>query len=134
MIQVFHLSAPGCSKRAVKIRELTSSEVDQCRIDSAKMLGADSTNAEYGIGQQREMNHRAIVAVSKTPLTSQNEVVSTEWTPLTPLLLAEGACSYDKIFTAKDDSILSAIIKKMHVASMDDIDSIVGKALTVSED
>lgn len=134
MIQLFFLGAPGCSKRAVKIRELTSQEVDQCRIDSAKMVGVDATNAEYGIGQQREMNHRAIVAVSKTPIASRDAAVSTEWTPLTPALLAEGALAYDKLFTAKDDHILSMIIKKMHVASQDEIEDIVGKALTVSED
>lgn len=134
MIQVFFLGAPGCSKRAVKIRELSAQEMDQCRIDSAKMVGSDATNAEYGIGQQREMNHRAIVSVSKSTLASQNEAVSTEWTPLTPALLAEGSLAYDKLFTAKDDSILSAIVKKMHIASMEEIDSIVGKALMVSED
>ena len=139
MTQIFLLNAKGCSGRAVKIRELSASEVDQCAINASKAINGEATNAEYVIEKHRAMNHMALVGVTtRTSMKTLDEVLAvpeSEWTPLTQLVLESGGpLSFGALFNAKDDAVISGIIQRLHLVSAEDIDAIMGKALEVSED
>lgn len=138
MTQIFLLNAKGCSGRAIKLRELSASEVDQCSINASKTISESSTNAEYVVAKHRSLNYLALVGVTtKGKLKTLEEVLAlpaSDWAPLTQLVLESGGpLSFASLFNAKDDAVISGIVQRMHLVSAEDIEAIMGKALDVSE-
>jgi hypothetical protein len=138
MMQVLLLNAKQCSGRGVKFKTLTPAERDRVSVVAAQCIGKDATNLEYSVKQTQELVQRCIVAVTaKDGYTDMDQMLDegTEWTNVQQADLCNqlGPLFFAKLFTAKDDDILSRIITSLHVASKDEVDAIVGKALTVSE-
>ena len=139
MTDIYLLNGRGCSGRAVKIRELSAEEVDKCAINASKIMGDGATNAEYGITKHREMNFAAVVGVTTIGnFKTLDEVLAagpSAWAKLSPLILEQsGPLSYASLFRAKDDAVISGIVQRLHFVSGEDIEAIMGKALSVSED
>lgn len=137
MEQIFLLNIKGCSGRAVKIREMSAEEVDQCQINASKLGGPDATNAEFGVARHREMNFSAVVGVTTAGgYKTLDEVLAageSAWTKVNHLMLEQGPFCYSTLFKAKDDMLISNIVQKIHTVTAAEIEAIMGKALTVSE-
>ena len=140
MSYLFHLSGYASSGRGVKVRQLNPTEVDAAGVEAARSVGKDCLNVEYNQAKAKELVERMLVAVTKaTGLKSMDEVKAlpaSEWVPLTQAKLndPEGEYRFNKIFTARDDGLLCGITSRLHIARVDEVEAIMGKALMVSED
>ncbi len=67
-------------------------------------------------------------------LPDQDGVQAASWKPvgLSELELDSSPYAYDKVFTAKDDSVLSHLFRQWHEAGPAEVAAILGKALMVS--
>ena len=139
MMQVLLLNAKQCSGRGVKIKTLAPEERDRVSVVAAQLIGKDATNLEYSVAQTQELVKRCLVAVTKSAgFTTMDQLLEggTEWVKVQQADLENqlGPLTFAKLFTAKDDDILTRIVTSLHVASKDEVDAIAGKALMVSED
>ena len=132
------LNAKRCSGRGVKIRTLSPDERDRASIVAAKVAGKDAQIIEFSTAQLKEFVTLSVVEVTKqSGFKTMDDLMKpdVEWIKVTPAEFAfEGPLKYSKLFNAKDDDILGHVVNSLLVASRDEVEDIVGKALMVSED
>ena len=118
---IYLLNAPGCSGRAVKIRELSSDEVDKCAVMASKTLTSDATNMEFSLAKHGQMNRRAVVGVTEAggfKAISDVPLDQICWHVLTQQELElPGKYAYTSLFNAKDDAVISGITQRLHTIS-----------------
>lgn len=121
------------SGRGVRYRMLSPEERDEVLFKSAKLAGDVNDRQKLAVFTAREGVKSMLVAVTKQRgLRSLN---SADWHKVTmESLTLPGEWEYNKIFTAKDDEILSGIYMKLHNASREEVEMIAGKAQKVSMD
>lgn len=128
-------TTPGCSGRAVRLRELSPTEKDKIAETAAKSVGKEGSMIEYRNEEIRQGLFKMLVGVTKTKgLTKVDDVLALkpeDW--FTPTLEQLNMGSYDDLFTPKDDMILSSIYRRQNEISREEIEDIVGKAMPVSE-
>jgi len=99
------------------------------------MAGEQATGIEYGALLNRELIKRTIVSVTKTAgLKTADEVLQlppADWH--SPSMGELETSAIDELFTAKDFTILNAIMQQIYDASADEVEDIMGGALPVSE-
>lgn len=122
------------SGRGVRVVELYPSEKDESERLAAREVGKDATLGDLTLSAMRRGVNRMIkfVTVDKGHKKPEDLLDSAvKWKEVT---LADLDDSYDEFFTAKDDSVLCYLYRKLHSVSSDDIDAIVGKEQMVSAD
>lgn len=123
----------------IRYKLLGPSERDQVMRKAAQVAGPDASPQAFGMAQMREGVKAMLVAVTaKGDLTSYDQLATEKWVDLDLEKLAGmssgGDLSYDRLFTAKDDELLCSIYSRLHTASRDEVEQIVGKAQRVSMD
>lgn len=126
----FHLNAPACSGRGVRIKLLSPDETNQLMLDAAKILGSEGTmvelkKLEWSMGVRQMI---CSVTVQKGLKDVMGEDVS--WKDYDRQLMDQ---EYKKLFGPKDDAILQALYRQYHEVSQAEVDAIAGKALPVLE-
>lgn len=141
-----YLSLDGCSGRAVRYRVLTPSERDAVLLKAAQLTAGNGNVAPSGavagvqlrLAETREALKAMVVSVTD-PVTAQDLPTAT-WRKVSPMdLEMPGPLQFDRVgdlglFTAKDDAILGAAYRRHHDISAAEVELIVGKAVSVSED
>ena len=129
------LNKPNCSGRGVCLKAIGPDGRQAASVDAGKLAGPEATSVEYGALLNRELLKRSIVAVTKTDgLKTRDEVLQLppeDWSSPSIGELETGAI--DELFTAKDFTILNAILQQLYDASKSEVDDIMGEALPVSE-
>jgi|ERR1041385_4699221 hypothetical protein len=119
------------SGRGVRVVELTATEKDAVTLDAAKQVGKDASVADFRVTEIHYGVSRMIKQVSDKKYDTMEALLAPDvkWKDTDPGDLED---NYDKYFTAKDDAVLSAIYRKLHEVSADEIEAIAGKALPIS--
>lgn len=125
----FHLNAPACSGRGVRVRMLSPDEANKVMADAARLVGPEASiielkKTEWSLGVKAMLTE---YTVEKNLPDLMKEGV--QWRKVDRVFLDE---NYSKIFGAKDDAILQAIYRQFHEVSEKDIEAVVSKALPVS--
>lgn len=116
----------------IGVVELFPSEKDKLTKDLAHTIGKDASVLDFRVSEMREGVLSMLKFYTKAKFKKPEDLLSLtekDWVEVDKLSLED---SYDKVFTAKDDAVLCAIYKRLHEVSLDEIESIVGKARTVS--
>ena len=126
-VEQYHLKGPRHSGRAVRLKELSSSDVNENLTQAAKLVSKDASvlelrKAEYRLGIQR-----FVVEISDACADPLDPTV--KWKKVDPASFTEGL---DSFFTAKDVQILEALYREYHEVSQQSLDDIMGKAIPVS--
>lgn len=133
-----NLIAKGCSGRGIRFKLLNPLERDQASIDAAKVSGKNASNLQYALFEVRELINKSIVSVTKKGgYKLDSDIMAlpdTEWEKVTQFNLEDPGCpfEYNKLFTPKEDSIIAMYIKSLYSPTQEDIDSILGKAVTIA--
>lgn len=122
------------SGRGVRLTELSPTEKDESERSVARELGKDAAFGDFTLSAIRAGIVRMVRFVSKDKGYKKPEELLDSKVSWVEVDLGDMDENYDKYFSAKDDSVLSHIYRKLHVASMDDIEAIVGKEQMVSTD
>ena|ERR1051325_1331431 len=128
MIQVV-LSAAHCSGRGVRLALLSPDECDRVMLMAAKELGESGTMLELRKKEARDGVCVMVKAVTKETNLDQESVLKATWVEVTPAVLSDPE-QFTKYFNAKDAVILDNLYRRYHEASVDEIDKIMGKALS----
>lgn len=134
----FLLNAKGCSGRGVRLRDIDPDMRDRISVDTAKLVGKDATVAEYGVAEARQLVVASISAVTKGAVKDADALVAlpeSEWIPLDPQKLdadPTSATHYRNLFSAKEDSVISGIVRRVNTATADEVEAIMGKAIPLS--
>ncbi len=123
----------------MRIRSLTPSQRDRITEKSAKLIGKDGTPVEFRVTEIREGVKSCIYEVTKQSGLIEDGALMAEgieWVKVDLGMLSddEGVYSYDKLFTSKDDVILSAIYRRENEATEAEVQAITLKVLPVSAD
>ena len=129
------LNRKNCSGRGVRLKAVGPNAVQAAQIDTGKLVDEKATNAEYGALLHRELLKRSLVAVTEqSGLTTQDELLKVPPAGWKSHTIGEYEVGkLDELFTARDYTILIAIVRQIYDASQEDVDSIMGGALPVSE-
>lgn len=129
------LNRKNCSGRGVRLKAVGPSSMEAAQIDTAKLVDEKATNAEYSALLNRELLKRSIVSVTEASgLKTQAELLKVAPTSWKSHTIGEYEIGkLDELFTARDYTILIAIMRQIYDASQEDVDSIMGGALPVSE-
>lgn len=127
---LLHLKGLHCSGRAVKFQPLDPDERDAILLLAAKEVGADGTMIDLKRMEWKYGVHKMIKQVSVEPVDGDPNDPSVKWKKHTPETMDQ---EYSKLFTAKDHALLTAAFRVYHEVSDQEVNAIVGKALTVSE-
>jgi hypothetical protein len=122
---------PQHSGRGVRFVLLSPADRDQALVSAALLSGDDKT--KLAIFRQREGVRRMLRAVTKKTGVTDEELLDpgTEWISVSHQKLEE---DYDKLFTTRDDEILSWIYREYHEPNQKDVDAIAKKVRTVCVD
>lgn len=122
------------SGRGVRIRMIDPDEKDRAATNAAQTLGKDATGAEYSAAVERQILLTAIVAVTRESRLDEKTVMTAVWEPMdfAKLELEGSEWQYKRLFTAKDDSLLISISRRMHGATGEEVDAILGEAIPIS--
>ena len=130
-MDIFQVILP--SGYGVRFRLLTPHEHDDTLVDAARITGKDAIPSEIRTVQMREAVKRMLVARTKSPLKSADELATCVWTPLnTKDLEMDGTLHFDKLFGAKDAEALLHLFRTYHELTSKEAEDIVGKVQPVS--
>ncbi len=123
------------SGRGVRIRMIDPTEKDRAASNAASRMTKESTGMEYNAAVEREILLQAIMAVTKETKLNKETVMTATWEPLdfAKLELDASDFQYKKLFTGKDDSLLISISRRMHGATGEEVDAILGEAIPISD-
>lgn len=123
------------SRRGVRMRMIDPDEKDRAATNAAKAMGKEATGAEYNGAVERQILLSAIVAVTREGGLDSQSVMTSAWEPMdfAKLELEGSDYQYKRIFTAKDDSLLIAISRRMHGATGEEVEEILGEAIPISD-
>lgn len=136
---LIHLSAKGCSGRAVRLRDLDPDERDKIAIDTATEVGKDANVAQYSVTEARNLINASLTGVTKGTVKDADALVKlpeSEWLALDAQKLSQDPSAptyYAKLFSPKEDSIIAGVVRRRNTATTDEIDSILGKAMATVE-
>lgn len=132
----FLLDGKNCSRRGVRMKAIGPTAREDASLSVAREMPSGATAIEYSIRLQTELLKRSMVAVTKQESIPDSDALlalpETAWTPLNLQILADEKTSLDAFFTAKDFLILKGITGQMYDVEAKDVDTIMGKALTLS--
>lgn len=128
------LNKPGCTGRAVRVRELEATQVEDAADFAAKQTDADTTSMKMQQLEIREGLRRWILGVSKTGgLTpeSAKKLTDDDFITLNLSLLSQpGEKNYDSLFTSsREHAILARAYRKIHGSNEAEVEDILGKAM-----
>lgn len=117
------------------MRMIDPDEKDRAATNAAKAMGKEATGAEYNGAVERQILLSAIVAVTREGGLDSQSVMTSAWEPMdfAKLELEGSDYQYKRIFTAKDDSLLIAISRRMHGATGEEVEEILGEAIPISD-
>lgn len=131
------LSLPNCSGRAVRLRAIGPEARNQASLEASRLV--DDTSDHQAMGQtfNNELLKRTIVAVTKkTGLQTQDQALQlseADWLKTGPQEFeTDPERSFDALFTARDIAVLNAIAMRLYHVADEDVDAIMGKALSIS--
>ena len=126
-MQQLHLNAKRCSGRGVRIRQLSPAQLDSIVLNAAKLLDPGATMLELRQASMRDGINAMIVEYTEEEHLA--DLGSANWKKASLEFLND---NYSKLFTSKDDKILSAVYREYHEAEESEIRDIMGKALDVA--
>lgn len=131
------LNKAGCSGRAVRVRELEATQVEEAADIAAKQTDAETTSMKMQQLEIREGLRRWIVGVSKKGSLTEADVeklTDDDFITLNLSILSQaGEKSYEALFpSARDHAILARAYKKIHGSNEAEVEDILGKARAVS--
>lgn len=123
------------SRRGVRIRMIDPHEKARAATNAAALMGKDATGMEYQAEVERQILLTALVAVTKEKGLDAESVMNAKWEDLdfAKLELAGSEFEYRKLFTSKDDSMLISISRRMHGATVEEVDALLGEAIPISD-
>lgn len=129
------LNRNNCSGRGVRLKAVGPSSMEAAQIDTARLVDEKAPNGEYGSRLNRELLKRSIVAVTDAHgLKTQDDLLKLPPASWKSYDIGEYETGkLDELFTARDYTILIAIMRQLYDASQLDVDSVMGGALPVSE-
>ena len=121
-----HLKGKGFSGRGVRVRDLTSDDVDENMIQATKLLSSEPTALEYQKIVWRGAVKRMVAEITEPCADLFAEDV--KWRKATPEMLE----NLSELFTAKDVTLLQAYYRDTYEVVPSEVEDIVGKAVPVS--
>ncbi len=122
----YHLTGKGFSGRAVRVRELTTSEVEENLTQAAKFVSSDASLLELKKVEWRNGVKRFVESVTE-PTT---DPMTAKWKKVSCMDLED----LGKYFKAKDQLALEAIYREFHEVVPSELEAITGKALPVASE
>src|ERR1700690_545085 len=121
------------SGRGIRVKELSSSAKDRVTKNAAKLAGKDASVIDFRMCELHEGVVAMLDSVTVDKFPTNESIISADvkWKNVNPGELAD---NYDKYFSAKDDTVLSNIYRKLHEVTVDELEAISLKVLTVSKD
>jgi hypothetical protein len=143
-IKQYALVGMGFSGRCVRMRMIDSSEREDLLQLAAREAGEGATGLEWRSKATRKCVSQMLIAVSKETGLTKEDVFGGKgkvpreltWLPVSPFALEGGVpgLKYNDLFTAKDDDFLSRVYRQFHEVTLDEVDEIMGKAVSISDD
>ena len=129
------LTGKYSSGRGVRMRMIDPAEKDRAANNAAQMMGKEATGIEYSAAIERQILLTSIMAVTRQGSLDKESVMTAEWEPMdfSKLELAGSEFEYSRLFTAKDDSLLIAISRRMHGVTSEEVDALMGEAIPISD-
>lgn len=128
------LKAKGCSGRGVRMRILDPVQRSDVRVETAKQLGPESTNAEWIARESVAGIVATVLEVTKAggyAKAADLLVPGVEWEKVGAERLQEHLAEY---FNAKDLDALAKSFRAFHDISDKELEDILGEALDVTTD
>jgi len=121
----YHLTAPGCSRKGIRVRALSATDMDAALEAAAKLLSPDATPVQIARTENRMGAEAMLVEVSKAPSDSAEALLTAAWEPFDPNARRPQ-------LNAKDWNVLMSIYVRTYSVSRSELDDIMGKALPVA--
>jgi hypothetical protein len=134
----YHLFGDGLCGRAVRVRELTASEVEDNANLAASLVSDNDKIMKLSQIEVREGIKMMLVAISKKAGLKPEEVAKLragDWEQLTisKLKMPNSEYFYEAIFSrAKDHAFMARLFRRLHTPKETDIDAIVEKGCPVA--
>lgn len=129
-VNQFVLIGKNMSGRGVRFLPLLPPEHSKVMLDAAKQMGPESTVIELKSTEWTMGVRRMILAVTKETGLVDPLANGATWRKLNAAQIDE---EYDTLFNSKDDAVLKGIYRDYHEVSADEIDTLRGKVIAVSE-
>jgi hypothetical protein len=134
----YHLFGAGLCGRAIRMRELSASEVEDNACVVVGLVSEQANMMKLNQTEVREGIKLALTAISKKGNLSPEQVAklrSSDWeqVSLVRLKMPESPYCYEMLFSsAKDHAALARIWRRLHVPKEQEIDAIVEKGCPVA--
>jgi hypothetical protein len=133
-IEAFHIAGKRLRGRAIKVRELTATEIEALDRQSAGIAKSDpDPMTAYQTIRVRDGIRQMIVAITE-PLPVGTDLASPDiaWIPTTQADFETKAdMAISKLFGARDVVVLGRIFSDLHDVSYAEVSSIMGKAVSL---
>jgi hypothetical protein len=137
-LNAYHLASTrtGMSGRAIKMRQLSPSQLIEVSTVAGNLMSKDSKPTDYRAAVVAEGVKRSLAGYTE-PIDPKvfgdaAELAKAQWTNLSPGDFEEDDAKLDKVFTARDYQMIVSLYSRNHEVGQDEVDDIAGKAVAIS--